>query len=99
MSRDYRDKKVVIWPAYIDSTISRKDGRRIPREQAVSNPTIEEIVNVADELGLNPIVEEAPYPRLWWKYKARVVVDKKYPKQKLLRIIASKIREIRNRKS
>lgn len=95
MSREYRKKKIVIWPAYIDSTIPRKMGRRVPRDLAVPNPTIEEIVKAASQLGLNPVVEESSYPRLWWKYRHRVVVDKKGSKQEILKIIAKEIKENR----
>ncbi len=98
MSRDYREKRVVVWPAYIDATLSRKMGRRVPRSVAVPNPTVEEIVEAASQLGLNPVIEDSPYPRAWWKYRQRVVVDKTGPKQQVLRKIAEKIKEIRREK-
>ncbi len=97
MSRDYRGKKIVIYPAYIDSTLSRKEGRRVPRELAVPNPRVEEIVEACEKLGLNPSVEEARYPRVWWKFNYRVIVDKKMCKQKVLKEIAYKIREMRTK--
>ncbi len=98
MSREYRGKKIVIYPSYIDSLLSRKMGRRVSREIAVRNPTLEEIVKAAEELRLNPFVEEARYPRIWWKYKYRIVVDKVASKQKILELIAKKIGEIRRKR-
>ena len=97
MSRDYRGKRIVIYPAYLDSSLSRKEGRRVPRSLAVHNPRIEEIVKAAEELGLNPIVEDSKYPRLWWRYKVRIVVDKVDSKQKILKMIAEKIKELRHK--
>ncbi|MGB9828209.1 MAG: signal recognition particle subunit SRP19/SEC65 family protein, partial [Thermosphaera sp.] len=35
MSREYRGRKTVLYPAYIDSTLSRSEGRRIPSSSAV----------------------------------------------------------------
>lgn len=95
MSKDYKNKRIVIYPAYIDSSLSRKEGRRVPKSIAVYNPRIEEIIKAAEELGLNPIVEDSMYPKLWWKYKARIVVDKVCSKQRILKMIAEKIKELR----
>jgi len=95
LSRDYRGRKIVIYPAYLDSSLSRKEGRRIPRSIAVHNPRPEEIIRAAEELGLNPIIEDSRYPRLWWRYRVRIVVDKVGSKQKILRMIARKILELR----
>jgi len=95
LSRDYKNKRVVIYPAYIDSSLSRKEGRRIPKSIAVHNPRVEEIVRAAEELGLNPVIEDSRYPKFWWKYKVRVIVDKVDSKQRILRMIAEKINEFR----
>jgi len=98
LSREYRGRKTVLYPAYIDSTISRSEGRRIPSASAVPSPSIEEIYNAAVKLGLNPAVEkDKAYPGKWW-VKGRVIVDKKFNKTTLLRKIAIKIKEDRARK-
>ena len=31
----------VVWPRYIDASVSRGDGRRVPRSEAVEEPTAE----------------------------------------------------------
>lgn len=95
MGRDRRGKRIVIWPVYIDSSASRSMGRKISVSKAVRKPTIEEIYKAAEELGLNPEVEEARYPRNWSLYKARVVVDKKGRKLEILEQIAGVIRQVR----
>ncbi len=98
MSKDYRGKRIVVYPAYIDSDLSRSMGRRVPRSVAVPKPRVDEIVEAAERLGLNPEVEESRYPRAWWLHDKRVVVDKKMPKTRLLRMIASEIKKSRSRK-
>ncbi len=95
MSRDYKNKRIVIYPAYIDSSLSRKEGRKIPKSIAVHNPRVEEIVRAAEELGLNPSIEDSRYPKFWWKYKVRIVIDKVDSKQRILKMIAEKINELR----
>ncbi len=99
MSRDYRGRRIVIYPSYLDSTLPRRLGRRVPREEAVPRPTLKEIAWAAEQLGLDPILEEdARHPRTWFTHKGRVIVEKKGPKQKILREIARLIREYRRRR-
>ncbi len=97
MSREYRGRKVVIYPTYLDLNKSRKEGRRVPRSLAVHNPSIDEIVAIARELGLNPeVLPEAKYPRDPTT-SGRVVVDKYVSKQKTLQLIARVLRELRSK--
>ncbi len=99
MSREYRGKRIVIYPSYIDSSLPRRLGRRVPREAGVPRPSIREIAEAAEELGLNPVVEEdARHPRTWFTHRGRVIVDKVAPKQRVLRMIAERILERRRRR-
>lgn len=98
MSREYKGKRIVVYPQYIDSRKSRNKGRRIPLSYAVPSPRVEEIVRAAEKLGLNPVIEESKYPREWWTSEERVVVDKKNSKLKTLKLIAEKINEMRGKK-
>ena len=47
----------VIWPAYIDSELSRAEGRRVPKDLAVEEPTVEEIAKAVQQIGYDAIVE------------------------------------------
>ncbi len=88
--------KTVIWPAYLDKTKSRQDGRKISSKLAVSSPTLSEIEQAAKRLNLNPIVEkDKAYPKEWWEVSGRVLVDKVKPKSLLLKDIAKEIRRMR----
>jgi len=66
-----------LYPAYFDLRLSRSMGRRVPKELAVKAPSAEEIASVARELGLEAFVEEGRYPRVWWLWQKRVIVEKK----------------------
>lgn len=69
-------------------------------ELAVRNPSLREIAEVAESLGLNPeIDEQARHPRIWWSkpHRGRVLVDKKGSKEEVLRTIAVELKKRRAR--
>ena len=94
-----KDKgKLVIWPAYIDQTRSRSNGRIISRKSSVKEPQLNEIKEAALELGLNPEVEaEKAYPKAWWEVSGRVLVDNKGPKSVIAKQISAGIKKTRNK--
>ncbi len=90
--------KAIIWPAYIDSTKTKHDGRKIPMVDAVESPKLREITKAADKLGLNPEIEKnKSYPRSWWEISGRVIVDKNIPKKEILIKISKMINGTRNK--
>jgi len=62
-NHDEPERWICIYPAYLNSTKSLKDGRRIPKEKAVDTPTYEEIKMVLDEAKFEYILERKFYPR------------------------------------
>ncbi|ROL53699.1 Signal recognition particle 19 kDa protein [Anabarilius grahami] len=54
-----------IYPAYINSKKTLAEGRRIPAEKAVENPSCAEIRDVLTAAGLNVLLENKMYPREW----------------------------------
>jgi signal recognition particle subunit SRP19 len=60
-------KKTIIWPAYLDSKRTKSEGRKIPKNKAVSSPKLREVTKAAKKLGLDPKVEKyKSYPTSWW---------------------------------
>jgi signal recognition particle subunit SRP19 len=54
----------VIWPAYFDAALTRAEGRRVSRELAVEEPTVEEIARAVKQVGYDAVVErDTTYPR------------------------------------
>ena len=87
------EDKYVIWPLYFDKSVSRLNGRRIPKKKAVDNPSLDTIANAAKSLDLNPVVEKnCAHPKRYWKQEGRILVDKKTSKTKLLHQIANQIK-------
>ncbi len=83
----------VIWPIYFDADASRREGRRLPKEKALSNPQVDDIVKAAKQLGLNPIKEGKSYPSRWWRKEGRVLVNRERKKIEILESIAEKIKQ------
>lgn len=54
----------VIWPAYLDAELSRSEGRRVPVDLAVSDPTVDEIARAVQQVGYDAVIErDKTYPR------------------------------------
>ncbi len=54
----------VIWPAYLDADLSRGEGRRVPVDDAVADPTVDEIAEAVQQVGYDAVIErDKTYPR------------------------------------
>jgi signal recognition particle subunit SRP19 len=82
--------KFVIWPIYFEKDVSRANGRRVPKNLAINNPTVQDIFKIAQSLSLTPLIEKKSYPSLWWT-SGRILVEKKGSKTEILRNIAQKL--------
>ena len=88
--------ETIIWPAYLDADKSRSEGRRIPEDTAVPDPTLQEVANAVRQIGYDPVVErDKKYPRSWWESKGRVRLDAEDSKPDVLRAIAAYIDAMR----
>jgi len=68
----------------------------VSRRDAVEEPTVDEILVAALEMGLQAEAErDKHYPKEWWEKSGRVRVQKKGPKAALVREIATRIRRRR----
>ena len=92
-----KQDKIVIWPAYFDSTKTRKDGRRVPKNLSVPSPKILEIKNVAEKLGLeHELVIDAGYPKTPWLKTGMLLVKKNEAKEQIIRKIAKQLQKIQS---
>ena len=84
-----KEDKYIIYPLYFDATLSRKQGRRIPKNLCIEKPEITQISKSAKNLGFNPFIEEqSSHPRHHWKHNGRIFIDKKQSKQSMIKQIA-----------
>lgn len=64
----------VIWPAYLDAEKTRAEGRRIPEDLAVPDPTVDEIAEAVQQVGYDAVIErDKTYPREY-EPRGRVLV-------------------------
>ncbi|XP_013387940.1 signal recognition particle 19 kDa protein-like [Lingula anatina] len=54
---------ICVYPAYINSRKSVLEGRKIPKDKAVDNPTYSEIRDICASAGMTVGVENKVYPR------------------------------------
>jgi signal recognition particle subunit SRP19 len=65
----------VIYPAYLDASLSRKRGRRVPTGLAVPDPEVEEIARAVQQVGYDAVVErDVTYSREY-EPRGRVLVQ------------------------
>lgn len=90
--------KVIIWPAYFDSAKTRKEGRRIVKNLAISVPKASEVKEAADKLHLVcELVSDKGYTKTPWLKTGMVLVKKnKEMKEGLIQKIASQLQKNRS---
>jgi signal recognition particle subunit SRP19 len=54
---------ICIYPAYIDTKKTVQEGRKVPKEFCVENPTYQEIKDVLSVTNLPTLIENKIYPR------------------------------------
>ena len=92
--------KMVVWPANVDSSKSRKEGRKLSKAAGVQAPRLEEINDASKRLSLEAeIVPAKSRPSTWWEKGGYAVLPKKGVKANLLRSLASEIRKARSAKT
>lgn len=85
-----------MWSNYFDSTKTRNDGRRVPRNLAVSSPKIEELQRAAKRLGLQPEVNlDAAHPSCPWRKTGFIVLPKTESKTETMKKIAKELSILR----
>ncbi|WP_297467029.1 signal recognition particle protein Srp19 [Thermococcus sp.] len=96
--------KFAVWPSELDSRLSRKYGRTVPKNVAVNAPKLSEIEDAAVILGMKVVEKDHSKlnPRLSGldeelRTYGFLRIESPYGKGKSLKMIAEKIRELRSR--
>ncbi|MFW6153356.1 MAG: signal recognition particle subunit SRP19 [Halobacteriota archaeon] len=65
----------ILWTAYFDKHRTRREGRRVPLDLAVDEPTVDEIAQAVQQVGYDAVIErEVAYPREPYRARGRVIV-------------------------
>src|SRR6266540_2820734 len=91
---------MTIWPAQIDSSKTRGQGRRLPVSRAVKQPGLKEVWQAAMTLGYSPeITEKAALSKSSWEKTGYVAIKKTGPRPVVLKNIAGEIVKIRQKQA
>ena len=64
----------VLYPAYFDAAFTRAEGRRVPEDLAVLEPTVEEIAQAVQQVGYDAKIERDKTYSREYEARGRVVV-------------------------
>lgn len=65
----------VIYPAYLDAELTRSEGRRVPVDQAVDEPTLDEIAKAVQQVGYDAVIERDKSYSREYETRGRVLVQ------------------------
>jgi signal recognition particle subunit SRP19 len=87
----------VIWPAFLDADLSRAEGRRVNRDLAVAEPTVDEIAQSVQQVGYDAVIERDKQYSREWEPRGRVLVKdaEDATKSDLLQAVAAYLDAIR----
>lgn len=89
--KDYEHN--VIWLDYFNKTLTKKMGRRLPKEKCVFDPSLKELIDASVEAGFTPTEsnDKVRYPRRAYVRSGYIVLPKSSPKTKILYKISEKL--------
>ena len=91
------EKEVRVWLNYLDRSLSRRYGRRLPLGLTVPEPKLTEVLKACEALGYKCEAEEKRHPRTWYRPSALVIVrvPSGTSKYEVIRSIGRKLVELR----
>lgn len=88
-------KTWIIYPEYFDKNKTRSEGRRVPKERAISSPKIKDIGKILDSWNIpNRLEDQEHHPATWFEGNGRVFIPKqKGSKHKMLKKMAKELKK------
>jgi signal recognition particle subunit SRP19 len=99
--KDY--EHIILWLDYFNKNLKRRHGRRVKRDKAVSDPTVQDLVEAAKSAGFEcseqEINPEARFPRRSFVRSGYIMVSKKegVKKSQLIDAVAEKLLQRKSR--
>ena len=101
---EHNPDRLSVWPGYFDTRVSRRNGRRVPKDSSVIKPDLEGLFMAARKVGLKKIKREenTSHPRRPHDKEGRLWVSRSGAKQsiganskeELLQLIGGEWRQI-----
>ena len=97
--KDY--EHIVIWLDYFNKTLSKKKGRRLPKEKCIFDPSLNELIESSKAVGLVPTEtnDQVRFPRRSYVRSGYIVLEKKFSKTSILNKISTKMVNSRAKQS
>ena len=82
---DHNPDRISIWPGYFDAKVSRRSGRRVPKDSSVLKPDLEGLFIASRALGLRKIKREenVSHPKRPHGKEGRLWVSKRGAKESI----------------
>ena len=82
---DHNPDRIAVWPGYFDAKVSRRSGRRVPKDASVLKPDLEGLYLAARKVGLKKIKREegTSHPRRPYGKEGRLWVSSAGAKQSI----------------
>lgn len=93
-----RKRYFVLYPEYFDKNLTKKQGRKVPRNKAVDDCNLSKIVFACKHLELEYEIEkDKKYSKNWWGSEGRIIVNPEgiTNKTELIRRIANVSRRLK----
>lgn len=89
--KDY--EHFVVWLDYFNKTLTKKTGRRLPKEKCIFDPSLKELIDAAKEAGfeITESDEKVRFPRRAYVRSGYVSLPKESPKTKILYKISERL--------
>ena len=84
---------IVVWLDYFNKTLSRKKGRRLPKDKCVFDPSLKELIDASNAAGLQPneTEEKVRFPKRPYVRSGYIVLPKTEKKGVILEKISQKL--------
>ncbi len=91
-----KKSKTIFWLAYFDKRLTRKQGRRLAKNDAVDKLTLDQLAEATRMLGFEVDVDpEARFPPSWFEHPGRIIVPLEgQVKSKVLQKIGKQLRKM-----
>ncbi|MBR4447403.1 signal recognition particle subunit SRP19/SEC65 family protein [Methanobrevibacter sp.] len=87
---------ITVWPQYLNNKLTLKEGRKIAKIDAVSDPTLSDIERAVKRLGLTyEIQKDVAYPGKWYEKSGKILVEWEGTKLELIREISKEIKQMK----
>jgi signal recognition particle subunit SRP19 len=93
-----RKRYYVLYPEYFNKSLTRKQGRKVPKSKAVEDCTLSKLAYACKHLELDYEVEkDKKYSKNWWTSEGRIIVNPEgiTNKTELIRRVANISRKLK----